>query len=219
MNKRWALIAGLIVGASYMVSWRLHLPPPVAIAWKGGAVALLAVYAATRARDLDGVLLTAVMGFGAIGDVLLETHGLTWGALAFLLGHLTAIGLYWRNRRSPIAREDKIIAGLIWLVVVVLAIAVLGDRSAAPGVGLYAAGLGAMAGAAWLSRFPRSLTALGALLFAVSDLLIFLRTGRSFAHAWWMSVPVWCLYVGGQALIAEGVASSPQREGREAAPA
>lgn len=214
MKTRWALIAAVIVGVSYMISWRLQLSPIFAITWKGASVGLLAIYAATRARDFDGVLLTAVLGLGAVGDVLLETHGLTVGALAFLAGHLTAVWLYWRNRRQPLARPDVIGAGAIWLAVMGLAFALPADRAAAPGIALYAAGLGAMAGAAWLSRFPRTLVALGALLFAVSDLLIFLRTGRPIAQAWWMGIAVWSLYFGGQTLIALGITSSPSRSAR-----
>ncbi len=42
------------------------------MAWKGAGVALLAVYAALKARNLDGWLICAVMAFGALGDVLLE---------------------------------------------------------------------------------------------------------------------------------------------------
>jgi uncharacterized membrane protein YhhN len=49
-------------------------------------------------------LLVAVMAFGALGDVLLETSGMTVGALAFLAGHVVAIVLYLRNRRPRLSR-------------------------------------------------------------------------------------------------------------------
>ena len=62
-----------------------------------------------------------------------------------------------------------------------------------------------MAAAAWLSRFPRPLVAAGALMFAVSDLLIFLRTGRPHLDVLPMGLAVWGLYFAGQALIAVGV--------------
>ena len=62
-----------------------------------------------------------------------------------------------------------------------------------------------MAASAWLSRFPRTLTGAGALMFAVSDLLIFLRTGRPALDVFPMGLAVWGLYFGGQAMICLGV--------------
>jgi uncharacterized membrane protein YhhN len=75
---------------------------------------------------------------------------------------------------------------------------------AAPQAVVYAAGLAAMTASAWLSRFPRSLTALGAAMFAVSDLMIFARTGRGWVHELWAGLAVWGLYFAGQTLIALG---------------
>jgi uncharacterized membrane protein YhhN len=85
-----------------------------------------------------------------------------------------------------------------------LAFALPADRAGAPTAAIYALGLGAMAGSAWISRFPRALTGLGALMFVASDLLIFLRTGRPIAGQLWCEVAVWGLYLGGQTLIAIG---------------
>jgi uncharacterized membrane protein YhhN len=62
-----------------------------------------------------------------------------------------------------------------------------------------------MTATAWLSRFPRALTFAGAAMFAVSDLLIFLRTGRPALDTFPMGLAVWSLYFAGQALIAVGV--------------
>jgi uncharacterized membrane protein YhhN len=203
---RLVLIAALVAGVSYIGSWFLDLPPGASTAWKGAGVALLAVYAAVSARGRDGWLLAAVLAFGALGDVLLETHGLVTGAFAFLAGHLTAIALYLRNRRpGPTARDWA--AGLA-LLVAIPAIAYLLPvaRDGAGLIAIYAGGLAAMTAAAWLSRFPRTLVALGAVMFAVSDLLIFLRTGRHALDGFPMGLAVWGLYFGGQALIAVGVA-------------
>ena len=65
---------------------------------KGSAVAILALAAAAAARSTDGWLLAAVMALGAAGDVLIE-FTLIAGAAAFAVGHVAAIGLYYRNRR------------------------------------------------------------------------------------------------------------------------
>ena len=78
------------------------------------------------------------------------------------------------------------------------------DRAGAPGVALYALGLSLMAAFAWTSRFPRYRVGLGALMFLVSDLLIFARSGP-LAHAAWIGFSIWGLYYAGQALICLGV--------------
>lgn len=201
---RLLLIAAVVAGVSYIGSWFLPLPQAASIAWKGAGVGLLAVYAASQAKGLDGWLLAAVMAFGALGDVLLETHGLVTGALAFLAGHLTAVGLYLKNRRT-LTGADWAVAGALFVAIPVVAYLLPPERSGAGLIALYAAGLSAMAAAAWLSRFPRTLTAAGAIMFAVSDLLIFARTGRPALDVLPTGLAVWGLYFAGQTLIAVGV--------------
>ena len=204
-TARLLLIAGIIVGVSYVGSWFLDLPPVVSVVWKGAGVAMLAVYAASRARGLDGGLLVAVLAFGALGDVLLETHGLVVGALAFLTGHLIAIGLYLRNRDPNLSARHLVLGLTIIPVVTATAFLLPPDRAGAGLIALYALGLAAMAAAAWISRFPRLLVAAGVLMFVVSDLLIFLRTGRPALDIFPMALAVWGLYFTGQVLIAVGV--------------
>jgi len=202
--SRIVLWAALVGGISYVAGWFLDIPPGLSTAWKGTGVGLLAVYAALNARSLDGWLLAVVLAFGCLGDVLLETHGLIVGALAFLAGHLTAIWLYLKNRRPETAPRHWAIAALLFVVITGVAFLLPPDRAGAPGIALYAAGLAAMTGAAFVSRFPRALVFAGALMFAVSDLLIFLRTGRPALDTFPMGLAVWGLYFAGQALIAVG---------------
>lgn len=212
MIDRWLLGAALLAGASYFPATYVLTDGPALIAWKGAGVALLALWAALQARSIDGWLLVGVLALGAAGDVLLETAGLTTGALAFLAGHLVAILLYARNFRPGWHGVMPIAAGQL-LVIPVLAFALPGDRAAAPGVALYATGLGAMAAMAWLSDFPRNRVWFGALLFAVSDLLIFARLGP-LAGSVVPDLLVWPLYFGGQALIATGVVATLRAEVR-----
>lgn len=201
----WILAAAVAAGVSYVASWGLPLSPLAATAWKGAGVGLLAVYAALRARDLDGWLLCAVMAFGALGDVLLETSGLVVGAVAFLAGHLVAITLYRRNRRPHLTRSQRLLAVLLVPLTVFIAWTLPADRAGAAGIAFYTLGLSAMAAAAWTSRFHRYQVGLGALMFVVSDLLIFARSG-ALAEAPWIGLAIWGLYFGGQALICTGAA-------------
>jgi uncharacterized membrane protein YhhN len=202
----WQLyLAALLVGASYWAAshW---FPAGVGLTfWKGAGVALLALWAALPARDRNGWLLVTVLGFGALGDILIETHGLIAGAAAFLAGHLAAIILYLSNRR-----EDRIGTG-IGIATIVLVPAIAYMLSGQPGVPVYSLGLGAMAAAAWVSRFPRRYVALGALFFVLSDLLIFARLGPLAGSAI-ADFLVWPLYFAGQALIALGVRITLDRE-------
>jgi len=203
--SRLVLVAAIVAGVSYIGSWFLGLPPGLSTAWKGAGVGLLVLYAALNARSFDGWLLTAVMVFGTLGDVLLETHGLIIGAIAFLAGHLLAIWLYLKNRRDGLGGADWAIAAALLAGITFVAYLLPPDRAGAPGIALYASGLAAMTAAAFVSRFPRALVFAGAAMFAVSDLLIFLRTGRPALDIFPMGLAVWGLYFGGQVLIALGV--------------
>jgi len=207
---RVVLLLAVIAGASYMLSWDQGLPDAVSTVWKGAGVSLLAVYAAMRAQSLDGWMLFAIMALGALGDVLLETSGLTVGAVAFLCGHLVAIALYLRHRRGALSPSQKLLALVLVPATVVIAWLLPADRGFAPGVALYATGLSVMAATAWTSRFSRARVGLGAVMFLVSDLLIFARVGP-LAGVSWIGVAVWTLYFLGQFLICIGVAGALTR--------
>jgi uncharacterized membrane protein YhhN len=210
MNRPTWLLAGLslVVGLSYPLLWD-HLPTAADIAVKGAAVGLLALAAALRARDPDGWLLAAVMALGASGDMLLEIS-LAAGAVAFAAGHCAAILLYRRNRRSEADQKDWAVAGLILLAAAAVPALLLQGRPEAVPFTAYALLLGAMAASAWLSRFPRSIVALGALLFLASDMLIAVRMAGEAG----LGPPIWLLYYSGQLLIFVGVVSSPSKMGR-----
>lgn len=204
------LAASVVAGASYVGSWSLDLPPVLAIAWKGAGVALLALYAGLKARNLDGWLICLVMALGALGDVLLETSGLIVGAFAFLAGHLVAIALYLKNRIRRMS--GRAWAFLVVPVAVAIAFVLPTDRAMAPGVALYTFGLSVMAACALISRFP-TLTGLGALMFVLSDLLIFARAGP-LAQAAWIGLAIWALYYVGQLMICLGVVRTLERDRR-----
>ena len=184
----------LVAGASYWGAERVTLDPTVLAMWKGAGVSLLALWATSRRCWL----LAAVMTFGALGDVLLETVSLEIGAIAFLLGHVVAIRLYWRDRRNDARRA----AFLLVPVIVAFAALLPADRSAIPGIVAYSTGLATMAVSASLSRYR--IAALGAWLFVASDLLIFARLGPLAGSAL-ADALIWPLYFVGQSLISGSV--------------
>ena len=208
---RLALAAAVVGGVSYIASWNLGLGEAASLAWKGSGVGLLAVYAALQARSRDGWLICALMAFGAAGDVLLGPAGPIGGGLAFLVGHLIAIWLYWRNRRPQTSLSQRLLAIVLIPATVAIAWMLSADRALAPGVALYALGLSGMAAFAWVSCFPRRTVAAGGLMFLVSDLLIFARMGALESQAW-IGYAIWSLYFGGQLLIVLGVTRTLARD-------
>jgi hypothetical protein len=129
---RWALIGSIVGGVSYIASWGLQLPAPLELAWKGTGVGLLAVFAALKARDRDGWLLTAVMTLGVLGDVLLGVQFIV-GAVAFLIGHVVAVGLYLTNRRPALSFSQRALALLLVPAAVFIAFLLPADRAARRG--------------------------------------------------------------------------------------
>lgn len=209
VDKRPWLLASLLAGISYYFIRHGNVPDIYEWAWKGAGVALLAVYALARHKGADSRQIAAVMAFGALGDVLIELV-LEWGAIAFLIGHLIAIHLYWRHRRGSLSVSQKLTGLALLVLVPVVAFLIPTDRSAAPGIALYSAGLGAMAAAAWTSSFPRYRVGIGAVMFVISDLLIFARMG-ALAQSPLPDLLIWPLYYFGQFLICTGVVGELKR--------
>ncbi|QJQ32811.1 lysoplasmalogenase [Sphingomonas lacunae] len=209
--------AALAAGASYMLPVLAGWQGPAIIAWKGAGVTLLALWAALQARDAnpegEGWLIALVLAFGALGDVLLDAVGLTTGAAAFAVGHVIAIILYARNRRPALSPSQTLFGWLIAPLGVVITIALVHGQPDAMLAIAYAALVGSMAAFAWTSRFPRYRTGIGAVMFLVSDLVIF--AGQTvWTGTIWPKLLIWPLYFGGQALIAWGVVKTLQAANR-----
>jgi hypothetical protein len=208
----WLWWAALAVGSTYILPVVLALTGPQIILWKGAGVGLLALWAAVNGRDRFGQMIALVLGFGALGDVLLETSGLTFGAFAFLFGHVIAIALYSQNPRADLTVSQRLLSGLVtplslgiaWLV---LREAASFDTAMLAGALFYTLVVAVMAATAWTSSFPRYRVGLGAMLFLISDLLIFARIGGAVPTDI-ASMLIWPLYFGGQALIAYGAVTT-----------
>lgn len=199
--------AALIAGASYMVPVLAGWSGPGIIAWKGAGVGLLALWAALNARDRFGWMIALVLAFGAAGDVLLEAAGMTTGAIAFAIGHLIAIGLYRQNARPEISGSQRALAVLAPPLALIATWFMLEGEALRTVALAYTALVAVMASAAWVSRFPRYRTGIGAMLFLISDLLIFARAGGHVEPGLGAAL-IWPLYFAGQALIAWGVVTT-----------
>ncbi|NYT39983.1 lysoplasmalogenase [Sphingomonas sp. R-74633] len=198
-----ALIAGITFTANGWVG--LHGTP--AVIWKGAGVALLALWARSKAVNSGGRMIAAVLALGALGDVLLELQGMAAGGLAFLAGHFLASYLYLRNARVPAANW---IAPPVAMGVALFAWWVFKGGYQVELLAFYVFGLSLMTASAMLSRLG-TLVALGALLFFVSDWLIFLNQGRLIAPQI-AELLVWPTYFAGQAFIAWGAVHALAQE-------
>ena len=206
-SRPW-LVLGIALALAFWMVTGSALGGLYQMALKGGSVAALAAYALSRSRATDAKLIAAVMAVGAAGDVGMELDTSIGGAL-FLLSHLIAIALYWRNRRPQPAGSQRAAAAAL-LIGVPLATWLLA-RDPLPVI--YAVALGGMAASAWLSRFSRYHVGIGALLFVASDLLIFARLGGRLDQSitGWL---VWPLYYAGQLMICTGVIRALRRDHR-----
>ena len=129
------------------------------------------------------------------------------GGAIFFVSHLVAIILYLRNTRDSTSSSQKLLAAALLVATPGMAYLLSGEIA----VALYALGLGLMAAAAWMSRFPRYRVGTGAVLFVLSDWLIFSRMG-AFNLAPLPDLLVWPLYYAGQFMIATGVVQTLRGE-------
>ena len=212
-RARWLWWLALAGGISFFIAVFQRLDGPEIWAWKATGAGFLALWAAANARERNGWLIAAALGFGALGDWLLDAKGLETGAVAFVAGHVIAIILYLTNRRAQLTPSQRLLG---WLTMPAALAIVWGMLSPAPGwwhAAVYSLFVAAMAAAAWTSRFPRYRTGIGAMLFLASDLFIFAGEGEVLSKDMTMWL-VWPLYFGGQALIAWGVVSTLSKEAR-----
>jgi uncharacterized membrane protein YhhN len=170
---------------------------------KGAGVALLALYALLRAphdrRGIDGALLVLALALAALGDMTIELYFTAGGAL-FAAAHCVAVALYLRNRHPRPSPVQKL-TGVGLLIGTPLVSFLLSGQAQ---IALYAGFLGAMVAAAWMSHYPRYRVGTGAVLFVVSDWLIFSRMG-AYDLAPLPDLLIWPLYYAGQVMIATGI--------------
>ncbi len=215
-HKRPWLLASLVVGISFPATWLL-LPFDgniFAIIWKMAAVGLLVPFALRRHHTGEFLLLAIMLAFYALGDGLIELSMIA-GALAFAAGHLVGIAIYFRHRRIGAALSQKLLAITILLLTPVIAYGLPGSPEQGMQVAAYSVILAAMAAMAWSSNFPRYRVGTGAVLFVISDLLIFARLGP-LADSEITGVAIWYLYYFGVFLIATGIAQTLVKRGHYA---
>ena len=209
------LLLSLLFGVSYFFVQDDQVGGAWLMLWKGAGVFFLAVYALHRGRGRDGVLIALVMAVSSMADVVLTVNLLFGGGL-FAIAHAFAIWLYLVNRRETTSSSQKLAAAALFALTPLVAGLMTYPLDNWQIATAYSLVVGAMAAAAWTSRFPRYRVGVGAVLFVVSDLVIF---GNESGHvspelAEWL---IWPLYFSGQFLIATGVVQTIRKEPAERA--
>jgi uncharacterized membrane protein YhhN len=207
-HRPW-LVASLVAGIGYYFLWNNPVGEIWLIALKGAGVGFLALYALRRTQGPDGAILTFALALGAAADMVLVLNFEAGGAL-FFASHCVAIGLYLRNTMPVTSASEKACAAALLLGTPAISYLLSGR----PDIALYSLSLGAMAAAAWMSRFPRYRVGLGAVLFILSDWLIFSRMGP-IDLAPLPEILIWPTYYAAQFMIATGVVQA-LRADREA---
>ncbi len=204
-HRPWLLASITAAVAYYFVS-----DNPIGEVWlmliKGAGVGLLAAYALRRTSGADGMLLAAALALSAVADMALVLFFEIGGAV-FFASHLVAIALYLRNRRDSTSVSQKLLGAALLVGTPIISFLLSQD----PMVALYAISLGTMAATSWTSSFPRYRVGIGAVLFVVSDFLIFAKIGP-LNIAPLPDLLVWPLYYAGQVMIATGVVQTLRGE-------
>ena len=203
---RTLIIASLAAGLFYpLLEDRVGLFSGIVA--KGLGVGLLALAAALIPRQR---VLAAIMAAGALGDILLELpDGLVPGGASFALGHVIATIFYARNRRQPALPSATIASVALILYGLAMPALVLPTGAPLGALTLYAVLLCGMAAGTLISRFPLRLTAIGALLFVLSDTFLVMGLGGRFVVSPALQgLIVWYAYYIGQFGIFAGVISA-----------
>lgn len=197
-HRPW-LLASLVGAIAYYALRTGGMDDMALVAMKGSAVGFLAVYAWNRGGHDDAKILTLMLALAALGDVAIE-FSLTWGGAAFFAAHLAAMSLYLKHLRENPSTSQKSAAVALLVLAPAVSWLVSGDLAIAS----YGLALGGMAATAWMSRFSRYRVGLGAIMFVVSDWLIFYNVGQAEPSSLAAAL-IWPLYYFGQFLIATGV--------------
>ncbi len=203
VDKRPFLLLSIAAALAFYYLRVSSLPEIYLVPVKGAAAAMLAVYAFMRHSSPDAKLLGWALGAAALGDMGMEFDR-SIGALLFFLFHVLALGVFLRHRREQLAKTQSWVCGLTLILTPIVGYLMPYDRSEAWSVALYALALGAMAAGAWASNFPRYRVGAGAMLFLISDLLLFAEMGP-LSGSRIPQIMHWPIYYLGLFLICTGV--------------
>lgn len=170
VERRPWLLASLAAAIAYYVLKDGAFPGTYLYLLEAGAMLLLAIYALLRHSGGESRMLAGVMALAGIGVVAVELDP-WWGATALMVGSGLAIGLFLSHRRESLSSSQRITAVALMFLTPAIIWMLTADRSIAM-IGLFfGIVLGGMAGAAWVSAFPRYRVGMGAVFYVISSIL------------------------------------------------
>ena len=212
-------VAGVAAAVSYgtfLAFVAMSLPAGAALTggfWgqpiaKASMAILLAVAASRHSIIRERRWLIPALLLSALGDFLLAipwwTPAFVCGLGAFLVAHLCYLGALLPLRGHP--SRARMAAVVIVIVACVSMLARFWPKLVADGltiaVTVYITVLGAMVCSALMARLPTVWTAVGAVLFAVSDGMI--GIGQFVLGSPALELPIWWVYAASQVLITAG---------------
>ena len=212
-------MAGLVAAVSYgtfLAFVAMSLPADTALTgrfWgqpmaKASMAILLAVAASRHSIIRERRWLVPALLLSALGDFFLAIPwwkpAFVFGLGGFLVAHLCYLGALV-PLRGNISRARVVTAAVV-IVACVSMLARFWPTLAADGltipVTIYITVLGAMVCAALIARMPTLWTAVGAVLFAVSDGMI--GVGQFVLGSPALELPIWWVYAASQVLITAG---------------
>lgn len=170
---------------------------------------LLMFLAAIRLSGTWRTGMLVALIFSAGGDILLALDGLfIVGLGSFLVAQLVYAGLFWTHRSSDSGRAGLAVVAFVFMAVAGMFIVPFTGEMQAP-VMAYVLAIGAMLMGAAICERPVNKLFVGALFFAVSDLLIAVNTFIvPFAGE---GLVVMTTYYLAQYFILSGVLSGPEK--------
>lgn len=196
------LVLSLILAIGFPFLRDSSLGDVFLMVWKAGAVASLAAYALRRLSGKKALFLVLYLALSALGDALIIID-MIWGGVAFFAAHIFAIIMFACRRRDKLTTSQSLLAILLCVATPIITYLIMLPDTQWPII-CYSVILGIMAGLAWTSGYPRYQVGIGAVLFVISDLLIFGSMGM-LADLALASNLVWPLYYIGQLMICTGV--------------
>jgi len=175
---------------------------------KASMAILLAVAASLHPISRERRWLVPALLLSALGDFFLAIpwwrSAFVFGLGGFLLAHLCYLGALVPLRGNT-SRPRVAVAGVVIIACVGMLVR-FWPKLAADGltipVTVYIAVLGAMVCSALIARLPTPWTAVGAVLFAVSDGMI--GIGQFVLGSQALELPIWWVYAASQVLITAG---------------
>ncbi|GGD51806.1 lysoplasmalogenase [Erythrobacter arachoides] len=212
-QKRPYLLLSLVAAMAFYYLSASELPELYLIPLKGSACAFLAIYAWLRHGSKSARMLAGAMAVASLADMAMEMD-IRFGGALFFVFHCIMLALFLRHRGKPLEGSDSLVFLALLLATPLAAYWLVSVPGVAVPAGIYGLALGAMAAGAWASDFPRFTVGAGAILFVMSDLLIFGGMGPLSGSP----IPqylVWPIYYLGQFLITVGIMTSLRKRDPE----